>query len=140
MKEPKPAAKKIQYATANPPDNGRIVPCRRCKGSIYIAEGVAATPDECENCCPKAPSRTVGKIEDLPVEAPVVDKPLDMKALQEMTTQLNQYTKTRLIIRLEIAQKYTEGLTEFLLKGEETYFLSLKNKVASLIQGATRIA
>ena len=87
------------------------------------------------------PNRTQPTINPpIPQEATQPDKPLDVKALQEATANLNRYSANRESARdLIRIQWWSEGMVEHLLKGEEAYFQSLKNKVAALIQGATRI-
>ena len=81
-----------------------------------------------------------GTVEDVPVEAPQVDKPLDTKALEKALSELHEHTKQRPGYRHGLEQVFSPELTEYLLKGEEAYLQSLKNKIAALIQGATRIA
>ena len=83
-----------------------------------------------------------GPVPTVPVEAPqqVVDSPLDVEALEKAIVKLNAYAAQRSVERLDLADKHDRDLLEFLLKGEEAYFQSLKDKVALVIRGATRIA
>ena len=78
-------------------------------------------------------------IPPLPVEAPA-DKPLDVEGLEKAVVKLNAYAAQRNVDRLDLADKHERDLLDFLLKAEEAYFQSLKNKVAKIIEGATRIA
>jgi hypothetical protein len=81
----------------------------------------------------------------LPVEAPAPkpDKPLDVEGLYSALSKLHYYEESRAKLRCELVESYKsphKDLGDSLLKGEEAYFQSLKNKVAALIEGATRIA
>ena len=71
-----------------------------------------------------------------------VDKPLDTKALEEALKELHGHTEKRAVLRhcLGNGEAFTKEFAVYLLQGEEQYLQSLKNKVAALIQGATRIA
>ena len=87
----------------------------------------------------KAPKPVSDTIPSPSEQPPQAEKLLDTKELQYACTKLNMYTNVRVKTRLDIADSRDTELAEFLLKAEEGYFQSLKNKVAAIIQGATRI-